>query len=124
MISYVSLATERFDEVVRFYSDLGFQKVRSWDRPNGRGLLLEYQGVHLEVLDAAREKVPMRLEPPGDRFHLVLEVAEVNAVRSTLKIPTADPVDTTWGARLLKLRDPDGIQVWFLQWLRDPHLGE
>jgi catechol 2,3-dioxygenase-like lactoylglutathione lyase family enzyme len=62
----------------------------------------------------------MRLEPPGDRFHVVLEVADVNAVRQTLTIQSPEPVETSWGARLLKFRDPDGIRVWFLQWLRDP----
>ena len=33
-MSYVALATDRFDEVVRFYSvDLGFPVIDQWDRP-------------------------------------------------------------------------------------------
>jgi catechol 2,3-dioxygenase-like lactoylglutathione lyase family enzyme len=120
VISYAGLATARFDEVVKFYGDLGFRKVRGWDRPDGRGVVLQLQDLHLELLDATREKYPMRLEPPGDRFHVVLEVADVNAVRQTLTIQSPEPVETSWGARLLKFRDPDGIRVWFLQWLRDP----
>jgi catechol 2,3-dioxygenase-like lactoylglutathione lyase family enzyme len=94
--------------------------VRGWDRPNGRGLVLELQGLHLEILDATREKFPMRLEPPGDRFHVVLEVADVEQTRKSLKLVTPDPVTTSWGARLLKFRDPDGVRVWFLQWLEEP----
>jgi catechol 2,3-dioxygenase-like lactoylglutathione lyase family enzyme len=120
MMSYVAMATAQFDQMIQFYGSLGFRKVRGWDRPNGRGLVLELQGLHLEILDATREKFPMRLEPPGDRFHVVLEVADVEQTRKSLKLVTPDPVTTSWGARLLKFRDPDGVRVWFLQWLEEP----
>ena len=37
-MSYVALATERFDEVTRFYGEtLGLPNVGGYDRTNGRG---------------------------------------------------------------------------------------
>jgi catechol 2,3-dioxygenase-like lactoylglutathione lyase family enzyme len=91
-MNYVAMATARFDEVIRFYTNLGFKKVRGWDRPNGRGQVLELGG-----LDDTRGHLP---------------------------IETPEPVDTSWGARLLKLRDPDGIRVWFMQWLTEPNFQD
>lgn len=117
-MSYLALATLRFDEVVEFYRrGLGYPVVRRWDRPDGRGCLLQLLGIRLEILDAAREKNPMRLPPPGDRFHLVLEVPDVDAARRALRIETPEPVTTSWGARMFTLRDPDGVAVCYLQWL-------
>ncbi|HWO99522.1 MAG TPA: VOC family protein [Methylococcus sp.] len=117
-MSYLALATLRFDEVVEFYHrGLGCPVVRRWDRPDGRGCLLLLLDIRLEILDAAREKTPMRLPPPGDRFHLVLEVPDVDAARRALRTETPEPVTTSWGARMFTVRDPDGVAVCYLQWL-------
>jgi catechol 2,3-dioxygenase-like lactoylglutathione lyase family enzyme len=117
-MSYLTLATLRFDEVVEFYSRrLGCPGVRRWDRPEGRGCLFQLPGLRLEILDAAREKNPMRLPPPGDRIHLVLEVPDVDAARRALGIETPEPITTSWGARMFTVRDPDGVAVCYLQWL-------
>ena len=119
-MGYVAIATANFDSMIRFYTGLGFRKVRGWDRPNGRGQILELHGLRLEILDASRERFPMRLEPPGDRFHVILEVPDLDQARQGIQGDTPEPVATSWGTRILKLRDPDGIRVWFLQWLDDP----
>jgi catechol 2,3-dioxygenase-like lactoylglutathione lyase family enzyme len=119
-MSYVAMATERYEAMIGFYTGLGFQTVRGWDRPNGRGQILELHGLRLEVLDATRERFPMKLEPPGDRFHVVLEVPDLDEARERITIETPEPVSTSWGTRILKLRDPDGVRVWFMQWLTEP----
>ncbi|MFO0957115.1 MAG: VOC family protein [Isosphaeraceae bacterium] len=118
-MSYVALATDRFDEVVRFYGEtLGFPAIRGWDRPNGRGQVFHLNGLRIEILDATREPVAMRLEPPGNRVYVVIEVADVHAIRAGLPADAPEPEDTSWGTRVLKLKAPDGVPVWFLQWLR------
>jgi len=119
-MSYVALATTRFDDMTRFYGqDLGFTTVRAWDRPDARGCVFDLHGLHLEVFDADREKRPLDLEPPADRVHLVVETDDVDAAHGRLAIEAPAPEDTSWGSRVFRLRDPDGVAVTFLQW-KDP----
>lgn len=117
-MSYLALASERFDETARFYAEiLGFPVLEAWDRPGARGCRLDLGGgLRLELLDAARERRPLALGPADDRCHLVVEVADLEQVRARLPAPAPEPMATSWGARLFQLRDPDGIAVWFLQW--------
>lgn len=117
-MSYIALATNQFDAVTRFYgAALGFPTIRAWDRPRGRGCVFDLQGLRLEILDASREQSPHDLGSPGDRINIVVEVADVDAVRATLGRETPEPFTTSWGAKLFQVRDPDGVPVWFLQWL-------
>jgi catechol 2,3-dioxygenase-like lactoylglutathione lyase family enzyme len=120
-MSYVALATERFEEVARFWGEtLALPVVEAWDRPNGRGRVFDLGGgLRLEVLDARTTRQPLFLGTPDDRCHVVVEVADLDAARTRLKLPTPEPVTTSWGARLFQLRDPDGVAVWFLQWLEE-----
>ena len=70
-MSFVALATDSFDEVVRFYGEgLGFPSVEGWDRPGGRARRFDLGDLRLEILDNARERQPLRLFEPADRFHL------------------------------------------------------
>lgn len=123
-MSYIALATARFDHVVQFYGlTLGFPTVRSWDRPRGRGCVFDLQGLRLEILDASREQSPHALGEPGDRVNIVVEVTDVDAVRASLSRETPEPFTTSWGAKLFQVRDPDGVPVWFLQWLNEAAEG-
>ena len=116
-VSYVALATDQFDDVVRFYgSALGFPVVDQWDRPNGRGLRFDVGGMRLEILDNGRERKPLRLGEPDDRFHVVIEVDDVDLAWRRIQVEAPKPQTTSWGARLFQLRDPDGVPVTFLQW--------
>jgi catechol 2,3-dioxygenase-like lactoylglutathione lyase family enzyme len=118
-MSYVALATDSFDAVIRFYGeDLGFPVVEEWDRPDGRGRRFDLDGIRLEILDNAREKRPLNLAAPGHRFHVVIEVDDIEAARSALPISAPSPQGVSWGATLFQLRDPDGVPVTFLQWHR------
>lgn len=120
-MSYVALATSYYDDVVEFYGvTLGFPTVRSWDRPRGRGRVFDLNGLRLEILDARREQSPHDLGTPGDRVNIVVEVDDVDAVRAGLAQETPEPVATSWGAKLFRVRDPDGVPVWFLQWIEQP----
>ena len=120
-MSYVALATDAFDAVTKFYGrDLGFPVVEQWDRPTGRGRRFDLLGLRLEILDNARERRPLRLGTPADRVHLVVEVNDIDAARGTFKIGAPPPHAVSWGAKLMELRDPDGVAVTFLQWLDQP----
>lgn len=114
-MSFVAVATDRFDEVVMFYGDvLRFPIVREWDRPNGRGRVFDLRGLKLEVIDAQREA--NAIQPIGDRVHLVIEVSDIDAAYRMLPIMTDAPSSTSWGARTFRVTDPDGLAVWFLEW--------
>ncbi len=117
-MSYVALATDRFEDVVRFYgTSLGFSVVEQWDRPNGRGQRFELGGIRLEILDNERKRKPLRLGESAGRFHVVIEVEDIEASRRDIKIDSPSPQSTSWGARLFQVRDPDGVPVTFLQWI-------
>ncbi len=117
-MSYLALATDRFEEVARFYGEgLGLPTVAEWDRPNGRGRRFDLGGgLRLEILDNARERKPLPLGQPADRFQLVIEVNDIEAAHARLAIEAPRPQATSWGARLFQIRDPDGVPVTFLQW--------
>ncbi len=116
-VSYVALATDRFDDVVRFYAeDLGFSAVDQWDRPDARGLRFDLGGLRLEILDNVRKRCPLRLGEPGDRLHVVVEVDDIDLAWRQLQLEAPKPQATSWGARVFELRDPDGVPVTFLQW--------
>jgi catechol 2,3-dioxygenase-like lactoylglutathione lyase family enzyme len=120
-LSYVALVTNEFEAVTRFYgAELGFPVRREWDQPNARGCLFDLHGLQLEILDNRREARQLELPPPGDRVHVVVEVDDVDAEHRRLGISAPAPVDTSWGTRLFRLRDPDGVGVTFLQWVAHP----
>jgi hypothetical protein len=73
--------------------------------------------MRLEILDNQREKSPLALGAPADRFHLVVEVDDVEKARDSVKIDAPLPQGTSWGARLFQVHDPDGVPVTFLQWV-------
>ena len=117
-MSYVALATDAFDAVTKVYGqDLGFPVVEEWDRPTGRGRRFDLLGLRLEILDNARKRRPLRLGTPADRVHLVVEVSDLDAACDTYSIGAPPPQAVSWGARLIEVRDPDGVSVTFLEWL-------
>ena len=119
-MSYVALATDRFDAVARFYGELlGFPVVSHWDRANGRGTRFDLDGgLRLEILDNQRERSPMALGDAGDRTHVAVEVPDILAAhaRVSAAVPAPAVQATSWGAQLFQVRDPDGVPVTFLQW--------
>lgn len=118
-MSYIAFATDRFDDMVRFYgSTLNFLKLESWDRPNGRGQRFDLGGLRLEILDNARERRPLHLELQAERIQVVVEVEDLLYARSRLRLDTPAPTNTSWGARLFQIRDPDGLAVTLLEWAK------
>ena len=116
-MSYVAFASNAFDPVVAFYGgSLGFPVVAQWDRANGRGRRFDLGGgLRLEILDNARERDPFRLDV-SSRVHVVIEVDDIQAAWEAMTVPAPTPGETSWGARLFQIQDPDGVPVTFLQW--------
>jgi catechol 2,3-dioxygenase-like lactoylglutathione lyase family enzyme len=120
-MSYVALVTDRYDEMVRFYAeDLGFEVVNQWDRANARGLRLDLGGMRLELLDNQRETKPLSLGTPAERFHVVIEVDDIEKARQRIRVDAPPARSASWGAELFELYDPDGIRVTFLRWTDGP----
>jgi catechol 2,3-dioxygenase-like lactoylglutathione lyase family enzyme len=116
-MGFVSIATARFDAMSAFYlNTLQGTVLKSWDRSNARGMLLDLGGLRLELMDATRERNPPALREPDGRFHLVIEVTNIAERHQALPEGTPPPVAMSWGASALTLLDPDGLKVSFLQW--------
>ena len=117
-MSYVAMVTDRYDEMLRFYgADLGFEAVKEWDRDNARGVRFDLGGIRLELIDNQRERDPLRLGAPADRFHVVIEVDDIEVARQRIRVDAPPARSTSWGAETVELHDPDGIQVTFLHWI-------
>ena len=119
-MSYVALATRRFDEMLSFYHHrLGLELVSQFERPGARGAFISLgNGARLELVDAAAQARPMQLsETADDRLHIVIECEEIHAEAKRLGLPA--PKKVSWGALVSTLKDPDGVSVWFLQWIAD-----
>ena len=117
-MSFVALVTNRFDEVTRFYGELlGFPTVEQWDRANARGQRFDTGGMRLEIIDNEREQHQCELSAPSDKFHLVVEVDDIEAARQRIDLDAPPAKENSWGARLFQVRDPDGVPVSFLQWI-------
>jgi len=116
-MSYVALVTNRFDEVSRFYGELlGFPVVDQWDRPNARGSRFDAGGMRLEIIDNKREQRPRELGDPADKVHIVVDVENLDEARERIKVDAPPVQDTSWGSRIFRVMDPDGVPVTFLQW--------
>ncbi len=116
-MSYVALVTNRFNEVTRFYDELlGFPIVEQWDRSNARGQRFDTGGMRLEILDNEREQHQLELGETADKVHIVVEVENIDDVRERIKVDAPPTQDTSWGSRLFRVHDPDGVPVTFLQW--------
>ena len=117
-MSYVALATHRFDEMLAFYHQrLGLELIDQFQRPGARGAFVNLgQGARLELIDATAQARPMQLhDTADDRLHIVIECVDIAAEAHRLDLPS--PKKVSWGALVSTLRDPDGLSVWFLQWL-------
>ena len=83
-MSYVALATDRFDEVVHFYRELLQLPVAdAWDRDEARGIRFDAGGMQLEILDNSRQRQPLQLGDAAERLHIVIEVEDIEAARSS-----------------------------------------
>lgn len=115
----IALTVEDYDRAVAFYRDaLGLAEVESWDRPNGRGMILNAGRATLELFD------PLQAETLDDievgrrvsgtvRFALHVDdsAAAADALVAAGAAREHDLVETPWGDRNVRVRAPDGLQL-------------
>jgi catechol 2,3-dioxygenase-like lactoylglutathione lyase family enzyme len=123
----IALTVDDYEQAVQFYRDaLGMPERESWDRPDGRGTILEAGTATLELFDA-RQAASLDAVEVGRRVsgtvRFAIEVDDSPAVAAALVEAGATAegvvVDTAWGDRNIRVRAPDGMQLTLFT-----HLGE
>jgi lactoylglutathione lyase len=115
----VALTVEDYDEALAFYSDaLGLPQLEAWESDDGRVTILDAGRATLELLDAAHAaevdnvEVGRRVAGP---VRLALEVDDSVELAAQLVAAgaeqLADPVETPWQHRNVRLEAPDGMQL-------------
>ncbi len=116
-MSFFAIATRRFDLMLEFYARrLRLPILDRFDRPGARGAFFDLGGsARLELIDADAQKRPLNISDiADDRLSVVIETTAIDRLAAELNLPAPEPV--SWGARVIRLRDPDGIGVWFIAW--------
>jgi lactoylglutathione lyase len=123
----LALTVERYDEAVAFYRDaLGLPVVEAFEGPGGGGVVLDAGRATLELLATAQAELVDQIEV-GERVagpvRVALEVADSAATARRLVAggaeALADPVDTPWSHRNVRVRAPDGTQLTLFTVLDD-----
>ncbi len=115
----IALTVDDYDRAVVFYRDaLGMPLREAWDRPGGRGTILEAGWATLELFDAAQAatlddvEVGRRVSGP---IRFALKVDDSAAVAERLvaggAVREGAVVETAWGDRNVRVRAPDGMQL-------------
>lgn len=109
-----------FDASVRFYQDLlGLERLKSWARDTGCGVILRAgPGRTIELLGAPPGKVQAvdRLPRGVTLWVRVDDVDEWYARLQAAGAPIArELADDPWGTRSFGLDDPDGTRVWLFE---------
>jgi catechol 2,3-dioxygenase-like lactoylglutathione lyase family enzyme len=115
----IALTVQDYDRAVAFYRDaLGLAEVESWDRPNGRGTILDAGRATLELFDPLQAETLDNIEV-GRRIsgpvRLAMQVEDAATAADELVEAGAtrehEPVVTPWGDRNARVRAPDGMQL-------------
>ncbi len=110
--SNVALITDRFDAMCAFYGPgLGGVPGPSWGRTGARGARFVLYGLPIEILDNRAEKEPFALGSPNGRVWISVRPPDEAAFRKAAALPLEPAVATSWGPRIIRLRDPDGTPV-------------
>lgn len=116
-MSFFAIATRNFDAMIGFYAEgLNLSVSERFERPGARGAFIDLGGgSRMELIDANAQKRPMAIgDSSDDRLSIVIETENIEEFGQRAKLPS--PEQVSWGARVIRLKDPDGIGVWILQW--------
>jgi lactoylglutathione lyase len=113
------LSVDDFDAAVAFYRDgLALEEIEASEADTGRIALLSAGAATIELIDERQAavidqiKVGRRVAGP---VRLALEVADSTGMAKHLRDAgaelLADPVETPWKHRNVRLRAPDGMQL-------------
>ena len=125
-IDNVGVAVTDLARAVAFYEKLGFTKgydyeadVKGCTMNAGTAVLFLFQTKQASPQPVKRDP-SLAPNPPG-LDHISFAVEDVNQIYAELKAKgvsfLGEPADQDWGARLVGLKDPDGNNLYFLQYL-------
>jgi catechol 2,3-dioxygenase-like lactoylglutathione lyase family enzyme len=122
-IDTIGLCVADLTRAVRFYERLGFTKTYENDRGctmmAGKAKLFVFETGQVASCSTERD-FDLFANPPGID-HLSFLVLDVDRLFADLRaggvVFDSDPEDQDWGARVARLRDPDGNNLYLLQWL-------
>jgi catechol 2,3-dioxygenase-like lactoylglutathione lyase family enzyme len=115
----LALTVENYAEALAFYRDaLGMPQLAAWEAPGANVAILDAGRATLELLDAGQAAEVDRLEV-GRRVAGVVRIAlEVDDSAGTAArlvaagaAQLAEPVETPWRHRNVRLAAPDGMQL-------------
>jgi catechol 2,3-dioxygenase-like lactoylglutathione lyase family enzyme len=125
-IDNVGIAISDLTRAITFYERLGFTKgddyetdVKGCIMTAGSAMLFLFQTKQANPQAVKRE--PTLVQNPPGIDHISFLVEDVNETYAELKARgvefLSEPADQDWGARLVGLKDPDGNNLYFLQYL-------
>jgi catechol 2,3-dioxygenase-like lactoylglutathione lyase family enzyme len=125
-IDNVGIAVTDLNRSIAFYAQLGFVKgadyeadVKGCTMTCGSAVLFLFQTKQTSPQPVKRDPT-LAQNPPG-LDHLSFSVEDVNKLYAELKTKgvafLGEPADQDWGARLVGLKDPDGNNLYLLQYL-------
>lgn len=125
-IDNVGVAVTDLVRSIAFYEKLGFTKSSDYDADvkgctmtAGSAVLFLFQTKQANPQPVRREPT-LAQNPPGID-HISFLVEDVDRIYQDLKAKgvqfNGEPADQEWGARLVGLKDPDGNNLYFLQYL-------
>lgn len=115
----IALTVADYERAVAFYRDaLGLIERESWDRPDGRGTILDAGHATLELFDPrmadSLDAIEVGRRVSGS-VRFALEVDDPIAVADRLVADGAtresDVVITSWRDQNVRVRAPDGMQL-------------
>jgi catechol 2,3-dioxygenase-like lactoylglutathione lyase family enzyme len=115
----IAMTVAQYEEAVAFYRDaLGLREVESWDRPDGRGTILDAGHATLELFDSrmaeSLDAIEVGRRVSGTiRFALEVDDSIATAERLVEHGATreAEVVVTSWRDQNVRVRAPDGMQL-------------
>jgi lactoylglutathione lyase len=113
------LTVEDFDAALAFYRDaLGLEEVAAWEAQEGRIVLLGAGQATLELVDEAQAAAIDEIEvgrrvagPVRIAFEVPDSAAAAERLAAAGAEQLAEPVETPWRDRNVRLRAPDGMQL-------------
>lgn len=125
-IDNVGIAVTDLTRSIAFYEQLGFAKgpdyeadVKGCSMNCGSAVLFLFQTTQASPSPVKRDPT-LAQNPPG-LDHISFLVEDVNKLYAELKTKgvafLGEPADQDWGARLVGLKDPDGNNLYLLQYL-------
>lgn len=125
-IDNVGVAVTDLNRSIAFYEKLGFTRgqdyeadVKGCSMTCGGAVLFLFQTKQTKPQGVKREPT-LAQNPPG-LDHISFLVEDINKLYTELKakgvVFLGEPADQDWGARLVGLKDPDGTNLYLLQYL-------